>query len=135
MNKRNIFFLFLSISYLWLSEAGNAQSKITFQLNLKPQIQDSTFIPSRDQVQIIGSFRPLQFNMPLELTDTNRDSIYTITLDFGMASLNQNLNFNYQLVLNKDMDRNVLKESMPRTFILRQGEFKLDPLYFDSFAW
>lgn len=110
-----------------------AQStEVTFNLNLKPQLVDSTFIPGRDYVMVVGDLYPLKGINPFYLTDTSPvDSVYSITVRFPGRTMNQSLIFNFEMVL----DQRKQKEMMPRSVLLSGGELKLDPLYFNSFAW
>ena len=110
-----------------------AQStEVTFNLNLKPQLEDSTFIPGRDLLMVVGDLYPLKGVNPFYLTDTPPvDSVYSITVRFPSRTKNQSLIFNFEMLL----DQRKQKEMMPRSVLLSGGELKLDPLYFNSFAW
>lgn len=109
-----------------------AQSKVTFNINLKPQLEDSTFIPGRDLVQLVGSIRPINTARPTYLVDSEPvDSIYSVTVDFSSRYRNQTLTYNFELRVNFERR----KETLPRTLLLSLREIELDPLYFDAFAW
>lgn len=108
-----------------------AQSTVTFNLNLKPQLEDSLFIPGRDFVEIKGDGYPLNMNSN-RLTDTApRDSIYSITLRFARSDLNKNLDYSYILHVNGEQ----IRENMSRSIRIQPGEHDLDALHFNSFAW
>ncbi|MEQ8525859.1 hypothetical protein [Gracilimonas sp.] len=108
-----------------------AQHKVTFQINLKPMLEDSTFIPGQDYVQVTGSFSPIS-TRPVRLYDTNPvDSIYTAEVRFSSRYSNQELQYNFEIV-SPDSKK---KERLPRKVSLRSREIELQPLYFDAFAW
>ena len=108
-----------------------AQHKVTFQINLKPMLEDSTFIPGQDYVQVTGSFSPIS-TRPVRLYDTNPvDSIYTAEVRFSSRYSNQELEYNFEIV-SPDSKK---KERLPRKVSLRSREIELQPLYFDAFAW
>ena len=111
---------------------AEAQPKVTFNLNLQPQLKDSTFIPGRDRVEITGnSFPFLNPSNRLRDTSTPKDSVYTITLRFSNRDIGDSFEYNYVLYI----DGKPYRESMPRQIRVRNGEMVLDPYYFDAFAW
>lgn len=120
--------LLITIGY---SEYAYAQSSITFQVNLKPQLEDSVFVPGRDIAKITGNTYPLT-GKGVILKDTSpKDSIYTIEVKFPGSATGKEISYNFVL----NVGDKVINESMPRSIRLRQGDFTLDALYFDSFAW
>jgi hypothetical protein len=129
MNK-----LFLTITLIALvlgTQKLSAQAKITFNLNLKPQLEDSLFIPGRDQVMLTGKTYPLRLTRPVAMVDEEPiDSIYTVEVMFTRSDINTLLEYNFVLQINS---RSV-KEDMPRKLEIR-GTEALDALYFNSFAW
>ena len=130
MNK----YLLLPITLFFLlsSAVFAQQASVTFNLNLKPQLEDSTFIPGRDYVEISGSEYPFSKRGNL-LKDNSSpaDSVYSITLTFTRMDLNKTFSYNYILNINGQPR----KESMPRQIDILAGEHELDPFYFDAFAW
>lgn len=130
MNK----YLLLLSTFLILisSDAFAQQASVTFNLNLQPQLEDSTFIPGRDYVEISGREFPFskRGNL-LKDSSTPADSVYSITLTFNRMDLNKTFSYNYILNINGQPR----KESMPRQIDILQGEHELDPFYFDAFAW
>lgn len=109
-----------------------AQSKITFNINLKPQLEDSTFVPGRDNVQLTGSIYPLTSANPTYLIDSEPiDSIYSVTISFPNRVRNQTLTYNFEMLI----DYQKRKESLPRNLLISLSEVELDALYFDAFAW
>lgn len=110
-----------------------AQATVTFNLNLKPQLEDSTFIPVTDVIELVGDLSPLGRNRVLRLRDlAPKDSIYTVEVEFPRRFNQRTLTYNF--VLRTEI-RGVFRESLPRTLLLRTGTVELDPFYFDAFAW
>lgn len=117
--------------FVLISVKVSAQTTVTFNLNLKPQLEDSVFIPNRDKVYLVGSTYPLRLNRPLMMRDEEPiDSIYTIDVMFNRDQLNKLVEYNFMLNVNS----NQLKEDIPRRLEIRGNEI-LDALYFNSFAW
>ncbi|MBO6792466.1 MAG: hypothetical protein JJ895_01055 [Balneolaceae bacterium] len=110
----------------------NAQTSITFNVNLKPQLEDSTFVPGRDQIKIIGDKYPIDTPNPYYLVDeAPKDSIYSVTIRFSSRFRGQMLNYNFEMTSNYTK----LTEVLPRSVQLQGREVELDPLYFNAFAW
>lgn len=124
----------LLISFIFATAfAGQstAQATLTFQVNLKPQLEDSVFIPGRDLIKLTGNMYPLS-GQGLTLNDSApKDSIYTTEVKLPKSSVGKKLTYNFVL----NVDEKTIKESMPRSIKIRSGDFTLDALYFDSFAW
>ena len=125
--------LLLALVFLvGINVAGFAQSTITFNVNLKPQLEDSTFVPGRDQLKIVGDLYPINTPNPYYLFDEEPiDSVYSITVRFSSRFRNQMLNYNFEMMTN--YIRNV--EVLPRSIQLQSREVELDPIYFNAFAW
>ena len=123
----------LTITCLLLTSAVlKAQTSITFNVNLKPQLEDSTFIPGRDQIKIVGDLQPINSATPYYLIDESpKDSIYSVTIRFSSRFRVQMLNYNFELLSNYIR----FTEVMPRSVQLQGREVELDPLYFNAFAW
>ncbi|MEQ9266646.1 MAG: hypothetical protein RLN81_15560 [Balneolaceae bacterium] len=129
-------FKFLLTSFLLVSifTSGSliAQSSVTFNVNLKPQLEDSTFVPGRDKLEIIGDIRPLSMLRAFQLTDTEPvDSVYSVTLNFSTRFNRQTLTYNFIMTAN-DVK---LTEVLERNLTLQNREVSLDALYFNAFAW
>lgn len=130
MKTSTIFALILT-GILLLSQNSYAQSKITFQVNLKPQLEDSVFIPGRDQVKLKGNQYPLT-GKGITLHDSApKDSVYTVEVSFPGHASGKEISYNFIL----ETEPRTITESMPRELLVRNGEHTLDALYFDSFAW
>lgn len=114
------------------SDSLIAQSSVTFNVNLKPQLEDSTFVPGRDKLEIIGDIRPLSMLRAFQLTDTEPvDSVYSVTLNFSTRFNRQTLTYNFIMTAN-DVK---LTEVLERNLTLQNREVSLDALYFNAFAW
>lgn len=126
--KKCLILLFLLLG----SGTAIAQSEITFSVNLKPQLEDSTFIPGRDQIKIVGDLYPINTPNPYYLFDEDPiDSVYSITVRFSSRFRNQTLTYNFEMI----SDYTRYTEVLPRSIQLQGREVELDPLYFNSFAW
>lgn len=111
---------------------ANAQTQVTFNIDLKPMLRDSTFVPGRDQVQIVGNFFPLGFNRSMQMKEgITIDSVYTAQLSFSSRYRNQELKYNFQIITPTE----VKEEHMPRRLTLIRGKIELPPLLFDAFPW
>ncbi|MCG8374198.1 MAG: hypothetical protein MI700_11715 [Balneolales bacterium] len=127
--RKSLFSIALVLS---ISTYGYGQSEVTFAVNLKPQIEDSTFIPGRDFVKIVGDLRPINTPTPFFLKDEEPiDSVYSITIRFSSRYRNQILTYNYELT----SDSRKLNEVLPRSLQLQGREVSLDTLYFNAFPW
>lgn len=127
-------FLLTSLFLISIFTSGSliAQSSVTFNVNLKPQLEDSTFVPGRDKLEIIGDIRPLSMLRAFQLTDTEPiDSVYSVTLNFSTRFNRQTLTYNFIMTAN-DVK---LTEVLERNLTLQNREVSLDALYFNAFAW
>lgn len=76
--------LVITLLLVGSSSIINAQTSITFNVNLKPQLEDSSFIPGRDNLKIVGDLYPIITPNPYYLVDEEPiDSIYSITIRFS----------------------------------------------------
>ncbi len=125
--------LFIFYISMWCIFNAQAQStEITFNVNLKPQLEDSTFIPGRDNIKIIGDLYPINTPNPYYLLDEEPiDSIYSITIRFSPRFRNNMLKYNFEMMINFIKE----EEAMPRAIQLQNREVNLDPIYFNAFAW
>lgn len=131
MQKRLIN-LFAAILFSAISSIAVAQTTVTFNVNLKPQLEDSTFIPGRDIAGVIGNLHPFQFNAPIKMTDEEPiDSIFTVTVDFPAYQTGKSLQFRY-ILQTEDED---LRELRPRSIGLKKGKTNLDALFFNTYAF
>lgn len=111
---------------------ARAQATVTFQVNLKPQLEDSVFLPGRDRAEITGNLFPLSHGRTMLLEDTEPvDSVYSLEVRFPRSATGKKLTFYYMLTIDSETN----KESMPRSLEIRKGAYKLDALYFGSYAW
>jgi len=131
MKNKLIFLLTLSLSILALSEVFAQEASVTFQVNLQPELEDSTFVPGRDFIEITGNVFPFNKSGNRLKDGAPADSVYSITLNFDRFSVNKTFAYNFVMNINGQPR----KESMPRQVTVQQGEHELDALYFDAFAW
>lgn len=123
-----LFFTFL----LSLIYSSQAQSAVTFNVNLQSELKDSVFIPGRDYLVISGSKYPFsKISNRLADTATPPDSVYSITLKFSNSDVNKQFDYNYIMYVNGVPK----KESMKRYIKIPRKDASLDALYFNAFAW
>ena len=128
MKKLSLFILFALAPILLLK----AQTKITFNVNLKPQLEDSVFIDGKDQIQLIGNLFPLGNGRPIRMKDTEPiDSIYTAEVNFSSRLNNQQLEYNFRIVT----ESGIQNERMKRSITLQGRNANLPPLFFNAFVW
>jgi len=121
--------IFLSVIF---TVAVAAQTKVTFNVNLQPMLEDSSFVPGQDFLEVTGNLHPFTRTTRFELKDSApRDSVYSVTLDFPRRLNGQTLTFNYVI---KSLVNKERTEFMERTLILTGEAIELPPLYFDSFS-
>lgn len=111
------------------TNVGLAQSEVTFKVNLKPQLEDSVFIPGRDQIYLQGNVYPLSSGQKTDHAPA--DSVYEVSVRFPSRVVGQQLSYNFFI----DTPQNTKEEQMPRNLQIRSRDQELDALYFDSFAW
>jgi len=111
---------------------AKAQVSVTFKVNLKPQLEDSIYVPGRDQIYLKGNIFPLTNSKKIFMKDgTPADSVFEAMVEFPATASGKKLQYNYFIFT---PDR-LLKEHLPRHLQLKEGQTELDALYFDSFAW
>jgi hypothetical protein len=132
MKKSMTCILFLGIAFFLSFSSAYAQSSVTFQVNLKPQMEDSVFVPGRgDVAKISGDIYPLKNGGVILKDESPKDSVYVAEVKFSRAYLGKKLNYNFLI----ETETQTIKESMPRALGIRSGDLTLDAFYFDSFAW
>lgn len=57
-----------------------AQDAVTFQIDMRQQIQDSLFFPKRHVVGVRGNMSPLRWDSTLVASDPDGDGVYSITI-------------------------------------------------------
>lgn len=125
-------FILLVILITILCTNAKAQGEITFKVNLTAPLEDSTFIPGRDQIFLRGNVYPLTNTNKINLEDLSpADSIYEATVDFPSASTGQKLEYTFIIETPKEQ----FKEQRPRYILIRSRDQELDALHFNSFAW
>ncbi|MEO1022469.1 MAG: hypothetical protein AAFW89_07980 [Bacteroidota bacterium] len=126
--KRFLFAILLSLT----AYSVYGQTKVTFNVDLRPLIKQNKFNLATDQIQISGSFRPLSTSSWTRMLDrAPRDSVYSVTLNFPRRLNGQELLFNYRLYTEED---GIMREDLPRYLKLTGSELKLDALYFNHYV-
>ncbi|NGP87823.1 hypothetical protein [Fodinibius halophilus] len=123
----SVLFLFITIVF-----TANAQTEVTFKLNLQPQLEDSTFIPGRDRVYLKGNIFPLSNTKNTYLKDVAPiDSVYETTVNFSARNDGKALKYNFFIYTPDKLK----KEHRTRSLKLQGKKMELSPIHFDSFAW
>ncbi|MGN8226836.1 hypothetical protein [Gracilimonas sp. BCB1] len=123
---------FIPVFLLACTITVQAQSKVTFNVNLTPMLKDSTFVPGRDYIRVTGNLSPIS-TRPVRLHDSNPvDSIYTAEVRFSSRYSNSELEYNFEIVHPEGKKKT---EQLPRKVRLSGRELELPPLYFNAFAW
>ena len=121
-----------SFLILAVSIPASAQNTVTFKINLKPQLEDSIFVPGRDVALLQGNIFPLTPTNRVQLTEGSEvDSIYTVDVNFPFTAVDKELTYTYILKTPEEE----IKEMNPRFLRIRKGDRELDALYFNTFAW
>lgn len=108
-----------------------AQTTVTFNVDLRPMMRDSTFIPGQHYLQVNGNLYPFGQNRPVRLNDeTPKDSIFTAEVRFSRRYNNEQLTYNYEIVKPEE----ILKERGGRSLILSGQDVTLPPVGFNSFV-
>jgi|AntRauTorckE6833_2_1112554.scaffolds.fasta_scaffold15626_2 hypothetical protein len=127
MNKVLLITVFLLSPTIFLY----AQTTVTFNVNLRTMLKDSTFIPGQDVIQITGNVYPLDKRRGIELSDgTPADSVYSVEIDFPRRRNSQNLLYSFEV--KKPYDS--ITENAPRSLNLVGEDQVLPPMIFNSFV-
>lgn len=119
--------LFLGI----LSIDTEAQSRVLFRVDMRPQIIDSTFIPTQHRLEIIGNQPPLTRNNRIQLKDVPpADSIFVAEIRFSSLFVGEYFKYNFSIT--REHAREI--EDQPRLMLLRKGTIQLDLTHYNSFA-
>jgi len=130
MIKRTIGLLFIVMAALTFNSYG--QAKITFKVNLTPQLEDSVFIPDRDQIYLKGNVFPLSSSQKVYMKDTAPvDSVYEATVNFPSSASGKRLNYNFYI---RTPDQ-TMTEQMQRQLGIGSKDVELNSTYFNRFAW
>lgn len=123
---------FFSLLILFVAPlTGMAQTKVTFNINLIPMMEDSTYVPERDIVRVTANQFPLGTNRFANMKATaDNDSLFTVEVSFSRRLNGQQLKYNFEVVT----PNKTFKESAPRVIILRGEPIETPALYFDDFA-
>ena len=123
-------FLLILVTAITLDSFG--QTKVTFKVDLSPQLEDSVFIPERDQIYLKGDVFPLSTSQKIYLKDTApADSVYETTVNFPSTASGKRLNYNFYI---RTPDQ-TMSEQMQRQLGIDSKDMELNALYFNSFAW
>ena len=126
-----LFLLFFCQGGLTQSELM-AQINVTFNLDLRMQIEDGSFIPGRDRAELMGDIYPLTRSRNYLLRDLSPfDSVYTVEITFGRRFMNQDLNYNYII---KKFNGSEIRESELRQIRFVTSNQIIAPQLFDGYT-
>lgn len=127
---RTMGLLFILITAITFDSFG--QTKVTFKVDLSPQLEDSIFIPDRDQIYLKGDVFPLSASRKVYLKDTAPvDSIYQATVNFPPSASGKRLNYNFYI---RTPDK-TMSERMQRQIGIGSKDLEPNTFYFNMFAW
>lgn len=107
-----------------------AQTSVTFNIDMKQMMQDSTFIPGQHVIQVNGNLFPFGPNRPVRMRDEQpKDSVFTAEVSFSRRFNEERLRFNFEIV--KPVE--TIKERGPRSIVLNGQDITLPPAVFNSF--
>lgn len=116
-----------------MASSVSAQTKVTFNVNMKPMLEDSTFIPGQDILRVKGDLQPFTRVTTFQLSDEQPiDSVYSVTVNFPRRYTDQTLTFNYFI---QTLNRGTLQESLPRYIELKGMDVNHPPYVFDTFPF
>lgn len=116
-------FLFAISLVLTFMSKASAQTKITFNINLRPQIEDSTFNPDRDEVVLRGNRLPFSKTRTIRLRDKEPvDSVYSVAIDFPSMVNDKFLEYRF-IIKSPDKD---IEENQSRLIRL-EGQNEIIP--------
>lgn len=116
---------------LLVAGMGFAQNEVTFNVNMSVQAIMGNFNPATDTVVVRGGTAPLEWSGYANLlTDTEGDSIYSVTLDFGDSTGT----VEYKYVMKPAGGDDVWESVDNRTFDLTGSPQTLDTVYFSDQA-
>lgn len=121
---------------VWLMLQGfcclQAQSEVTFQINISQALDGREFDRERDRVELIGNRNPLSATQPIQMKpDGNNSNLFRTTVTFPSNLENRTLEFQFRLMLNNWYHN----EGSPRSLQIPRGDCILDSLEFNSYAW
>lgn len=112
--------------------ALQAQTDITFQVDLTHVFEDREFDPERDKIELIGSQHPLSATRPLEMKrDEDEPTLFKLTVTFPMSAENSQAQYQFRALING----RYMNEDIPRSVRITSENRTLDALYFNSYAW
>lgn len=102
---------------------------VTFQCDMRVQIQSGRFDPHQDKLVVRGSFNGWA-GAEDELTDADGDQIYTLTTEFPDSLVQSTIEYKFVIIPAEGSD---LWENVDnRNFVLAGGRQVLEPVYFNN---
>ena len=129
---RNYLMLFVTLLFLSGFCSLNAQTTVTFKVNITDLTNAQEFDPERDRVELIGNRYPLSATMPAVMKqDEENPDLFTTEVTFPGSMANQPVEYQFRVRLNHSY-RN---EDIPRTLRVSNSDISLPSIYFNSYAW
>lgn len=127
------YLLLITISFLLSGFCSlNAQTTVTFKVNISDLTEIQEFDPERDRVELIGSRYPLSATVPVVMKqDEDNPDLFTKEVTFPSSMVNQQVEYQFRARLNHSY-RN---EDIPRTLRISNSDISLPSIYFNSYAW
>lgn len=117
---------------LLITDRSNAQSDVTFQVDITHLPGGDEFNPDEDKIELIGNKHPLSATRPLELEqDEDEPTLFKVTVSFPMSMENSQLEYQFRALI----DNRYRNEDIPRSLRITVKDETLDALYFNSYAW
>lgn len=134
-NFKKHIWLILIVSFgasLMISAKAEAQSDVTFQVDITDLLNDVEFNPDEDRVELVGNQYPLSSTQPLEMKrDEDTPTLFKVTVSFPGGTQNTQLEYQFRAMIDNRYER----EDIPRSLRLTANNQTLDALYFNSYAW
>ena len=116
----------------FFSVHAQAQSKVTFQVNLDYELSNGIFNPEEHKVELSGNVYPLAQTRFIEMQPTESDStIYFADVEFPSTSVNRVVTYRFRL----NLGGRFMNEDLPRNLTIPNRSMSIDPLFFNSYAW
>ena len=109
------------------------QTKITFNIDMRPQIEDSTFIPAIHSIKLAGNQLPFSKTRKIKMRDRAPvDSIYSATVYFPSIVNDTFLEYNFLI---KTPGGKVIQEQKVRLLQLEKQRESIPPSFFGKFGY
>lgn len=120
------------ICFMAAGTGAEAQTAVTFQVDLTHLLDGKEFDAERDKVELIGNRHPLSSTRPLVMVrDEENPNLFALTVDFPPGTAKTSVEYQFRVML----EYRYHNEDIPRTLRVPEQDETLDSLYFNSYAW